>query len=189
MWKHWLGLPSQYYAGEDAPPTVAEAKEYAASREASASSNSGASSGAKRNPSDASSSEAAPPSPGNTTTPPRRYSREDIAEAVKLLRLAAERQYPGDPEAALEAALSAAEAGDARRVEEAAGRMRREAEKSRRVDEAVRRLRSAAASKFPDDPEAALEAALRAAEEGDARGVVVEGEAEEGELGEGEERT
>ena len=188
MWKHWLGLPSQYYAGEDAPPTVAEAKEYAASREASASSNSGASSGAK-NPSDAASSDAPPPSPGNTTTPPRRYSREDIAEAVKLLRLAAERQYPGDPEAALEAALSAAEAGDARRVEEAAGRMRREAEKSRRVDEAVRRLRSAAASKFPDDPEAALEAALRAAEEGDARGVVVEGEAEEGELGEGEERT
>jgi len=186
MWKHWLGLPSRYYAGEDAPPTVAEAKEYAASREALASSNS-SSSGAKR-PTDASTE--APPSPGNTRTPPpRRYSREDIAEAVKLLRLAAERQYPGDPEAALEAALSAAEAGDARRVEEAAGRMRREAEKSRRVDEAVRRLRSAAASKFPDDPEAALEAALRAAEEGDARGVVVEGEAEEGELGEGEERT
>jgi hypothetical protein len=103
-----------------------------------------------------------------------------------LLRLAAERRYPGDPEAALEAALLAAEAGDARRVEEEAGRKRREAEKSRRVDEAVRRLRSAAASKFPDDPEAALEAALRAAEEGDARGVVFEGEAEEGELGEGE---
>ena len=188
MWKHWLGLPSQYYAGEDAPPTVAEAKEYAASREASASSNSGASSGAK-NPSDAASSDAPPPSPGNTTTPPRRYSREDIAEAVKLLRLAARSaaasKFPDDPEAALEAALRAAEEGDARRVEEAAGRMRREAEKSRRVDEAVRRLRSAAASKFPDDPEAALEAALRAAEEGDARGVVVEGRRRKGNSGRG----
>ena len=95
MWKHWLGLPSQYYAGESgaAPPTVAESAESArAEAEATGS-----------NP---------------AVVDERKYTKEEISEAVRVLRAAAARRFPDDPETALRLALDAAEEGDARRLRE-----------------------------------------------------------------------
>lgn len=95
MWKHWLGLPSQYYAGESGapPPTVAESAESArAEAEATGS-----------NP---------------TVAEERKYTKEEIAEAVRVLRAAAAKRFPDDPETALRLALEAAEEGDARRLRE-----------------------------------------------------------------------
>ena len=95
MWKHWLGLPSQYYAGESgaAPPTVAESAESArAEAEATGS-----------NP---------------AVVDERKYTKEEISEAVRVLRAAAARRFPDDPETALRLALEAAEEGDARRLRE-----------------------------------------------------------------------
>ena len=95
MWKHWLGLPSQYYAGESGapPPTVAEsAKSARAEAEATGS-----------NP---------------TVVNERKYTKEEIAEAVRVLRAAAAKRFPDDPETALRLALEAAEEGDARRLRE-----------------------------------------------------------------------
>lgn len=95
MWKHWLGLPSQYYAGESgaAPPTVAESAESArADAEATGS-----------NP---------------AVVDERKYTKEEISEAVRVLRAAAARRFPDDPETALRLALEAAEEGDARRLRE-----------------------------------------------------------------------
>jgi hypothetical protein len=46
----------------------------------------------------------------------KRYTRAEIAEAVRTLRAAASKKFPGDPETALRAALDAAGEGDAGRV-------------------------------------------------------------------------
>ena len=100
MWKHWLGLPSRYYVGEEgpnggvkndakSPMTVAENKRVT---EASSSSESASSESSKQ-----------------------KYTKLEIAEAVKTLRLAASKKFPGDPESALKFALEAAEEGDAGR--------------------------------------------------------------------------
>ena len=45
----------------------------------------------------------------------QKYTKLEIAEAVKTLRLAASKKFPGDPESALKFALEAAEEGDAGR--------------------------------------------------------------------------
>ena len=100
MWKHWLGLPSRYYVGEEgpnggvkndakSPMTVAENKRVT---EASSSFESASSESSKQ-----------------------KYTKLEIAEAVKTLRLAASKKFPGDPESALKFALEAAEEGDAGR--------------------------------------------------------------------------
>jgi hypothetical protein len=47
----------------------------------------------------------------------KRYTRAEIAEAVRTLRAAASKKFPGDPETALRAALDAAGDGDAGRVD------------------------------------------------------------------------
>lgn len=95
MWKHWLGLPSRYYDGVGeapsaaTPPTVPSATATPAN-------------GAARDaPQDQPSIEK------------QRYTKAEIAEAVRVLRAAASKRYPDDPDRALEAALEAANDGDA----------------------------------------------------------------------------
>jgi hypothetical protein len=46
----------------------------------------------------------------------KKYTRAEIADAVRVLRAAASRKFPDDPETALRAALDAAGEGDAKRV-------------------------------------------------------------------------
>ena len=101
MWKHWLGLPSRYYANGEgseespaAPMTVAE-KSAVANADAA---------GAARTP------------PRTEKPAEKKYTRAEIAEAVRVLRAAASRKFPDDPETALRAALDAAGEGDAKRV-------------------------------------------------------------------------
>jgi pentatricopeptide repeat protein len=102
MWKHWLGLPSRYYANGEgseespaAPMTVAEK---------SAVANADAADAARRSV-----------SPSETSAE-KKYTRAEIADAVRVLRAAASRKFPDDPETALRAALDAAGEGDAKRV-------------------------------------------------------------------------
>ena len=110
MWKHWLGLPSRYYApggeslerveglkSDDTPPVLATtestAKSFAESTAEGAADSTTANSAEKK------------------------YTRAEIAEAVRTLRAAASKKFPGDPETALRAALDAAGDGDAGRVD------------------------------------------------------------------------
>lgn len=92
MWKHWLGLPSRYYDGRrpDAVVGVGGASDATATPD-----------GAVRNDS---------PQP---LSEKQRYTKAEIAEAVRVLRAAAAKRYPNDPDRALEAALEAANDGDA----------------------------------------------------------------------------
>mmetsp|Transcript_11048 Transcript_11048/g.42982 ORF Transcript_11048/g.42982 Transcript_11048/m.42982 type:complete len:111 (-) Transcript_11048:119-451(-) len=92
MWKHWLGLPSRYYDGRrpDAVVGVGGASDATATPD-----------GAVRNDS---------PQPPSEK---QRYTKAEIAEAVRVLRAAAAKRYPNDPDRALEAALEAANDGDA----------------------------------------------------------------------------
>ena len=92
MWKHWLGLPSRYYDGRrpDAVVGVGRASDATATPD-----------GAVRNE---------PPQPPSEK---QRYTKAEIAEAVRVLRAAAAKRYPNDPDRALEAALEAANDGDA----------------------------------------------------------------------------
>ena len=109
MWKHWLGLPSRDYApgreslerlerseSDDTPPVSATTTESTASQ-SSAESTSVDSTTAKN-------------------SAEKRYTRAEIAEAVRTLRAAASKKFPGDPETALRAALDAAGEGDAGKV-------------------------------------------------------------------------
>jgi leucine-rich PPR motif-containing protein len=103
MWKHWLGLPSRYYANGElseespaAPMTVAEKKETVANADAAGT---------------AQTSISRP-----ETSAEKKYTRAEIADAVRVLRAAASRKFPDDPETALRAALDAAGEGDAKRV-------------------------------------------------------------------------
>ena len=110
MWKHWLGLPSRYYApggeslervegleSDDTPPVLATtestAKSFAESTAEGAADSTTANSAEKK------------------------YTRAEIAEAVRTLGAAASKKFPGDPETALRAALDAAGDGDAGRVD------------------------------------------------------------------------
>jgi leucine-rich PPR motif-containing protein len=103
MWKHWLGLPSRYYANGEgseespaAPMTVAEKKETVANADAAGSAQTSIS--------------------RTETSAEKKYTRAEIADAVRVLRAAASRKFPDDPETALRAALDAAGEGDAKRV-------------------------------------------------------------------------
>ena len=105
MWKHWLGLPSRYYANGEgseespaAPMTVAEK---------SAVANADAADAARTN---------CPYVSPTETSAEKKYTRAEIADAVRVLRAAASRKFPDDPETALRAALDAAGEGDAKRV-------------------------------------------------------------------------
>jgi len=103
MWKHWLGLPSRYYANGElseespaAPMTVAEKKETVANADAAGTARTSIS--------------------RTETSAEKKYTRAEIADAVRVLRAAASRKFPDDPETALRAALDAAGEGDAKRV-------------------------------------------------------------------------
>jgi len=103
MWKHWLGLPSRYYANGEvseespaAPMTVAEKKETVANADAAGTAQTSIS--------------------RTETSAEKKYTRAEIADAVRVLRAAASRKFPDDPETALRAALDAAGEGDAKRV-------------------------------------------------------------------------
>ena len=99
MWKHWLGLPSRYYDGASDATTPMDGPSATATP---------SSSGAARDDDDA------PRGPAETQE--RRYTKAEIAEAVRVLRDAASKRYPDDPDRALEVALEAANDGDAARV-------------------------------------------------------------------------
>lgn len=94
MWKHWLGLPSRYYDGRrsDAAVGVGGASDATATPDGDP----------RRND---------PPQPPPSEK--QRYTKAEIAEAVRVLRAAAAKRYPNDPDRALEAALEAANDGDA----------------------------------------------------------------------------
>lgn len=95
MWKHWLGLPSQYYGdATPTPPSRFKSSGKVAANEVAAD--------------DAAAAE--------STGGKKVYSKEEIAEAVQILRAAAARRYPNDPETALRLALEVAEEGDAGRM-------------------------------------------------------------------------
>jgi hypothetical protein len=103
MWKHWLGLPSRYYANGEvseespaAPMTVAEKKETVANADAAGTAQTSIS--------------------RTENAAEKKYTRAEIADAVRVLRAAASRKFPDDPETALRAALDAAGEGDAKRV-------------------------------------------------------------------------
>ena len=98
MWKHWLGLPSRYYDGKGGAD-VASAK--------------GQIQAAVKPPSESSASMNAM-GPMETKAVP--YTKSEIADAVRVLREAAAKRYPDDPDRALTLALEAAEDGDAARV-------------------------------------------------------------------------
>ena len=110
MWKHWLGLPSRYYApggeslervegleSDDTPPVLATTESTAESFAESTAEG------------------AADSTTANSAE--KKYTRAEIAEAVRTLRAAASKKFPGDPETALRAALDAAGDGDAGRVD------------------------------------------------------------------------
>ena len=98
MWKHWLGLPSRYYDGKGgADVTSAKGQIQAAVKPPSESSASMNAMG-----------------PMETKAVP--YTKSEIADAVRVLREAAAKRYPDDPDRALTLALEAAEDGDAARV-------------------------------------------------------------------------
>ena len=99
MWKHWLGLPSRYYDGASDATTPMDGPSATATP---------SSSGAARDDEDA------PRGPAETQA--RRYTKAEIAEAVRVLRDAASKRLPDDPDRALEVALEAANDGDAARV-------------------------------------------------------------------------
>ena len=114
MWKHWLGLPSRYYA---------PGRESSLERlERSESDDTGDDTGAPvsaTTESTASQSFAESTAVDSTTgknSAEKRYTRAEIAEAVRTLRAAASKKFPGDPETALRAALDAAGEGDAGKV-------------------------------------------------------------------------
>ena len=102
MWKHWLGLPSRYYApGEDSTFFAANGTERANENAFEATRMTVAESrGEVVKQRDAE----------------QKYTRAEIAEAVRVLRAAASKKFPDDPETALRAALDAAGEGDAGRV-------------------------------------------------------------------------
>jgi pentatricopeptide repeat protein len=95
MWKHWLGLPSRYYDGKGA--SAKGQIQAATSKQPSESS-------ASMNAMDPMETKAVP------------YTKGEIADAVRVLREAAAKRYPDDPDRALTLALEAAEDGDAARV-------------------------------------------------------------------------
>ena len=99
MWKHWLGLPSRYYDGASDATTPMDGPSATATP---------SSSGAARDDDDA------PRGPAEEQE--RRYTKAEIAEAVRVLRDAASKRFPDDPDRALEVALEAANDGDAARV-------------------------------------------------------------------------
>ena len=102
MWKHWLGLPSRYYDGKGGAD-VASAKGQIQIQ------------AAVKPPSSASASmNANAMDPMETKAVP--YTKGEIADAVRVLREAAAKRYPDDPDRALTLALEAAEEGDAARV-------------------------------------------------------------------------
>ena len=106
MWKHWLGLPSQYYDGrDDAPSSSSASGSLSPANAARASAVSDAVSDT------ASAAEGINPNK-------KHYAKEEIAAAVATLRAAAARRYPDDPQTALRVALEAAEEGNARRIED-----------------------------------------------------------------------
>jgi hypothetical protein len=93
MWKHWLGLPSQYYDDEVGAGAGAGAGAGVGSR--------------PQNPTvvaaSAAMTAAAPAAAAvdaTATGPVRKkvYSKDEIADAVKTLRAAASRRYPDDPQ-------------------------------------------------------------------------------------------
>jgi len=110
MWKHWLGLPSQYYDGRDDAPSSSSAS----------GSLSPASDAVSDTVSDAVSDTAADTASAAEGINPNKkhYAKEEIAAAVATLRAAAARRYPDDPQTALRVALEAAEEGNARRIED-----------------------------------------------------------------------
>lgn len=93
MWKHWLGLPSAYYEtrGAESTPLTAKGTERETTADPIASGSDSAEKEKEK----------------------KKYTKAEIAEAVKTLRRAAFRTFPDDPETALRAALDAAEEGDA----------------------------------------------------------------------------
>ena len=99
MWKHWLGLPSRYYDGKGGAD-VASAK--------------GQIQAAAKPPSSTASASMNAMDPMETKAVP--YTKGEIADAVRVLREAAAKRYPDDPDRALTLALEAAEDGDAARV-------------------------------------------------------------------------
>ena len=112
MWKHWLGLPSRYYApggeslervegleSDDTPPVLATTESTASQSFAESTAES-----------------TAVDSTTGKNSAEKRYTRAEIAEAVRTLRAAASKKFPGDPETALRAALDAAGEGDTGRV-------------------------------------------------------------------------
>jgi len=95
MWKHWLGLPSRYYDGVGEAPSAATPP---TDPSATAIPANGAARDAPQN---------------QPSIEKQRYTKAEIAEAVRVLRAAASKRYPDDPDRALEAALEAANDGDA----------------------------------------------------------------------------
>jgi leucine-rich PPR motif-containing protein len=109
MWKHWLGLPSRYYApgGESLERLESDVESDDIVAPVSATTESFAESFAESTAVD---------STTGKNSAEKRYTRAEIAEAVRTLRAAASKKFPGDPETALRAALDAAGEGDAGRV-------------------------------------------------------------------------
>ena len=108
MWKHWLGLPSRYYDGASDATTPMDGPSATTPMDGPSATATPSSSGAARDDDDA------PRGPAETQE--RRYTKAEIAEAVRVLRDAASKRYPDDPDRALEVALEAANDGDAARV-------------------------------------------------------------------------
>ena len=110
MWKHWLGLPSRYYAPGGESLERVEGLESDDTPPVSATTESTAESFAESTAEGAADSTTA-------NSAEKKYTRAEIAEAVRTLRAAASKKFPGDPETALRAALDAAGDGDAGRVD------------------------------------------------------------------------
>lgn len=100
MWKHWLGLPSRYYDGKGGADVASAKGQIQAAT--------------SKRPSSTASMNANAMDPMETKAVP--YTKGEIADAVRVLREAAAKRYPDDPDRALTLALEAAEDGDAARV-------------------------------------------------------------------------
>ena len=114
MWKHWLGLPSRYYApgGESLERLESDVESDDIVAPVSATTESTAS----QSFAESTAESTAVDSTTGKNSAEKRYTRAEIAEAVRTLRAAASKKFPGDPETALRAALDAAGEGDTGRV-------------------------------------------------------------------------